>query len=541
MSGFPRKSGSGGDGIKSPRLSMHGQAEDCQSHQNVGQGASPGKQGGQEKRAVNKGADGAAFGKRAGQPDSCRDGYKLKNLSEEHMTGIKFRNHSKKKSIILAVKKAKVLVKNKQKSIISNQRNNSMTSLICFNRFSALVDAENIKEEEDYEIINEKIEKKTEVMKNKKKKRKTTKKSKSVKQKKIKSDIITTEPKFSETWARCGKCFNTHFPSRRLCRWQLRKRTLEIKDTKTVRNLVETEVKLILHYISILEKGKTSKAAVLVKVNGDKHISRDNFWPYRLKGGADSNEVEIQNYLSTLQQSTSIMVNKAIENAKFHGINMHHGVPNMADGNCAFESIIDNISTRSCFEERFEGTPDHWRSVWMSIIQKIAYNEWHGNMSHERWNAEFEILKQSRTYEVQLGDLVVPGIAHCTHKNILIFNTSEQAHSPIYVIPATKFGGTANTDIPVCLAYNQVHYEGLVPSSDVDIAKTIDLTKQFLYGEYNISINDIPAFQNKSTEIYDKEFPILRSQSDKRSNKSKVSEEVDIMQSMEENHNRDAS
>ena len=157
----------------------------------------------------------------------------------------------------------------------------------------------------------------------------------------------------------------------------------------------------------------------------------------------------------------------------------------------------------------------------MSIIQKIAYNEWHGNMSHERWNAEFEILKQSRTYEVELGDLVVPGIAHCTHKNILIFNTSEQAHSPIYVIPATTFGGTANTDIPVCLAYNQVHYEGLVPSSDEDIAKTIDLAKQFLNGEYDISINDIPVLQTKATEIYDKEFPILESQNDKILSKKK--------------------
>ena len=120
MSGFTRNSGSGGDGFKYARLPMHGQAEDCQSHKNVGQGASPGKQGGQEKRAVNKGADGAAFGKRAGQPDSWRDGYKLKNLSEEHMTGIKFRTYSKKKSINLAVKKTKVLVKNKKKSVISN-------------------------------------------------------------------------------------------------------------------------------------------------------------------------------------------------------------------------------------------------------------------------------------------------------------------------------------------------------------------------------------------------------------------------------------
>ena len=44
MSGFPRKSGSGGDRFKSPRLSMH--AEDCQSHKNVGQGAAPGLAGG---------------------------------------------------------------------------------------------------------------------------------------------------------------------------------------------------------------------------------------------------------------------------------------------------------------------------------------------------------------------------------------------------------------------------------------------------------------------------------------------------------------
>ena len=221
------------------------------------------------------------------------------------------------------------------------------------------------------------------------------------------------------------------------------------------------------------------------------------------------------------------MVNKAIENAKYHGINLYHGVPNMADGNCAFESIIDNISTRSCFEERFEGTPDHWRFVWMGIIQKIAYSKWHGNLSLERWNAEFEILKQSRTYEVQLGDLVVPGIAHCTQKNILIFNTSEHAHSPVYVIPATTFGGTANTDIPVCLAYNQIHYEGLVPCSDEDIAKTKDLTKQFITGEYNISKNEIPIFQRKAKEIYDKEFPLLESQIDKISKKktSKLSED----------------
>merc|ERR1712105_8963 len=113
-----------------------------------------------------------------------------------------------------------------------------------------------------------------------------------------------------------------------------------------------------------------------------------------------------------------------------------------------------------------------------------------------RWKEEFQIIKQSRAYEVELGDLVIPGIAHCTKKNILIFNTSEQAHSPIYVIPATTFGGTSNTDIPVCLAYNQVHYEGLVPCSEEDVLKTINLTKQYLGGEYKWTKENIPIFRN---------------------------------------------
>ena len=39
-----------------------------------------------------------------------------------------------------------------------------------------------------------------------------------------------------------------------------------------------------------------------------------------------------------------LMVVTAIENAKFHGINVHHGVPNNASGDCAFEAVADNIS-----------------------------------------------------------------------------------------------------------------------------------------------------------------------------------------------------
>ena len=59
-----------------------------------------------------------------------------------------------------------------------------------------------------------------------------------------------------------------------------------------------------------------------------------------LKGGAlaEKNSIEKMIFLAT-------------QNAKCHGINVRHGNPNNADGNCIFESVVDNINSRLCFEE----------------------------------------------------------------------------------------------------------------------------------------------------------------------------------------------
>ena len=133
----------------------------------------------------------------------------------------------------------------------------------------------------------------------------------------------------------------------------------------------------------------------------------------------------------------------------------------------------------------------------------------------EQWKNGFEVLKQSGTYELTLGDLVPPGIAHCTKKNLLIFNTSPQAHSPVYVISAATFGGSANSDIPVCLAYDQAHYEALVPCSDSDIEKAVILSKQVLSGEYTLKMKDFTMFDCKANNYqcnssnYDSDFPLL--------------------------------
>ena len=375
-------------------------------------------------------------------------------------------------------------LKTKPSASVSKFNDNQMkfSTDTSSNRFSVLkcedVEKKDVDDKDKFiESISDKIQKGNGL----KRKRNTIKKDKKQKRlrntKMAKSSQINNKP-LTATWARCRQCFLDQFPRRKFCKRNTLKKQFQKHGIIETKILTSKQAEIILQHIAFLEHSKSTKSSVVVKIAGNKYFSRDNFWPYRLRGGADSigidedvNEPGIEDYFSSLHNSASLMVNKAIEDAKFHNINLYHGVPNMADGNCAFESIIDNITTRQCFGETYDGTPDHWRFVWMSEIENIAFNDWHGSMSMERWKAEFQILKHSRSYELELGDLVVPGIAHCTRKNILIFNTSEQAHSPIYVIPATTFGGTANTDIPVCLAYNQVHYEGLVPCSEEDIQK----------------------------------------------------------------------
>ena len=76
------------------------------------------------------------------------------------------------------------------------------------------------------------------------------------------------------------------------------------------------------------------------------------------------------------------MLDKAIKNAKFHGVGLHPGVRNLGHGNFAFESIIDSINTRSCFPETYDGTPDYWRRVWMTEVEQIAFTNWHGSKKY---------------------------------------------------------------------------------------------------------------------------------------------------------------
>ena len=72
------------------------------------------------------------------------------------------------------------------------------------------------------------------------------------------------------------------------------------------------------------------------------------------------------------------MIERAVANAKFHDINLHHGPGNLANGDCAFETMLDSINTRTCFHDVFDGTPEYWRTVWLTEAERVAYEKWNG-------------------------------------------------------------------------------------------------------------------------------------------------------------------
>ena len=237
---------------------------------------------------------------------------------------------------------------------------------------------------------------------------------------------------------KCRKCFYSHFPSPNtsLCKWNKKK--------------------YVKKYVQV-----------------------------RLRGGASTDQA-------------NQVIGKAIDNAKIHGIDLHPGVENLANGNCVFESIIDSINTRDCFEENFNGTPDYWRNIWMTEVSHVAYENWNRGLDRDQWMEGWETMKQPGIYEHHLGDLAVLGIAHCTKKDILIFNTSARAHYPVYVIESSSLcGSPANTEIPICLGYDLTHYEALVPDTQEDILKTIELKQSIVEGTYDRKMDEFPFLRQE--------------------------------------------
>ena len=144
------------------------------------------------------------------------------------------------------------------------------------------------------------------------------------------------------------------------------------------------------------------------------------------------------------------------------------------------------MNRRRCFQETLSESPDYYRRMWLQVAEDIGYSNWNLGKTVAEWRKEWSILRNSRSYEHDLGDLVLPAIAHCIQKDILIFITTAIIQVPVYVIQASSFAGrSANTEIPLCLAYNQYHYEALFPNTEEDVIKSIELKRDVITGKYH--------------------------------------------------------
>ena len=173
---------------------------------------------------------------------------------------------------------------------------------------------------------------------------------------------------------------------------------------------------------------------------------------------------------------------KAISSAQKHNIKLKAGRKDRGYGNCAFESVINNLNDRACFREHLKQTPNWYRRMWMEDMMNriiLGICPWNAGHSVQQIREGFNKLMESGIYEIDFfGDMIMGGIACGIGKRILIFNTNENLiHDPISVVDPTHYDARINIEdiTPVVVAYNNYHYESLHPIDEQDRVETIRL------------------------------------------------------------------
>ena len=89
-------------------------------------------------------------------------------------------------------------------------------------------------------------------------------------------------------------------------------------------------------------------------------MPRSNKKKHNTHQATPSSDADIKQLLG---KEKSLMISRAIASGKKHGLNMKHGSSNPGTGDCAFESIIQNINDRSCFKVKYPMTIDWYRRI----------------------------------------------------------------------------------------------------------------------------------------------------------------------------------
>ena len=307
----------------------------------------------------------------------------------------------KRKSLYLSSnvcnkKPSKLRLKNTQENLTYDNKTRNKTlstrslSIYSYNKFSVLYCIYN-EEEEDEEVSHtERI-----AIKVKEKKTKETKKS----QKQIKNlfqkkqAYVSSQNNYPDV-KRCRRCFISHFPNQKFCRWAIG------KYQSTVASSAETDKEHKCEEISVSSSWDISLINhIWIRINA--------LSSYRKKSRLVSHLVRLRGGSNTETSKIPLIFSQAIESAKKHGINLEPGKLNNAAGNCAFESILNNINSRECFALKFPLSPAVYRYNWMTHLESLTQNypNLGAGFTAEEQKENWDYLKQSGNYDIEFLEI----------------------------------------------------------------------------------------------------------------------------------------
>ena len=239
--------------------------------------------------------------------------------------------------------------------------------------------------------------------------------------------------------------------------------------------------------------------------------SQENVTPRRRGGANGDSDYPLEDLLESKKESAKINTDIAIQVAAQleHSVRLRHILPNLADGNCALESVCDQLnSTR---RDEFIGlgspifpTPSTLRDAVVKCLRENKHIMTQIGYTGTTWEWENDLrqLQKNGVWDTEAGDLVIPAVAMVTKKNILIYKTNPNYTAcgkfPIDVVMSSTLGGETDTDIPLVLCYTGAHYEGLVPCTEVDVLKTIEIVHEWnRSGFYPQTMLDIPVLREQ--------------------------------------------
>ena len=231
-----------------------------------------------------------------------------------------------------------------------------------------------------------------------------------------------------------------------------------------------------------------------------KMVNTENYLPYSRGGSGGSSGLSEEDRLVLQDEQAQLMYTTAISIAASFDCHLKPGVSTRGLGDCLIEACIDQF-VQDCFEDLTENEkePMYWRLRLADVLENniTAYKMYNivkskqARTKQQQWMHDWATLRKSGEFQCQAGDLMAPGLAMILHKNILVFNTCPNANSPITLHLAETLGGSTTTSIPILLCYDGMHYEGLLPVSDEDQNKTIELVRRYSPKRKTVSLSVI--------------------------------------------------